>query len=714
MSFFYNISVTGDCTNSNLGSFNINFTSGNTPYIVNWLNPLYTSASTTGSYSLTGLSAGTYQFYVNDSSVPNNQSSGVIQVYITSASTLFIENVTNTSCGLSNGTLTVNTYTNYGTNEITLFKDNLQFTSATINYANQYTFINLPEGVYYATCTNYGGCFGQSENVVLYNTSTMDFGFYVVDNPACSLTAGKIFVTGVTGIPPYTYVWSSNISGSPTTSSVTGLTSGNYYCTVTDSQGCSLTKTVTVNDASPIGLITYTLVQPSCSGATGSLTFYMSGGTGPYFYLLSNGDSLVSYDQSLTFSGLSAGNYTLDVTDAALCTASFDASLQVPGTFYVVSQEIIDSGCNNTSGSYTIQLQGGTTPYYYTFTNNSGYTLINSVSTPTQTFGNLGVGNYSVTISDASSGCSFTENFSITSTPSFTVELTASTTSCSYNGGSVYVEVTPITTGLTYTYSISNGFTSIQTSATSYTFTNLTAGNYNIIVTDSNYCSQLYSVTIEYNQPINVLLYSTSCGNGSGGTISAMVNYTEFPVDLIWSSNVNGQTGVYLTGLTAGTYTLTVSSSTGCLVSKSKTISCNPLISFSRTQPVKTSIPTYIPSKIYDFSNMLYTGYADLVSGHQDCKLNYARFFCEIDLAGVTYSGSFYTSKVLTSVPSLSVFSTSLTTLLSTIPDLSYYEVNLDTNTIIVESDVIGGVEVYKDELLTINVRIYYSISCRT
>jgi hypothetical protein len=714
MSFFYKISVTGDCTNSNLGSFSVDFTSGNTPYIVNWLTPLYASASTIGNYSITGLSAGTYQFYVNDSSVPVNQSSGVIQVYITSASTLFIQDVQNTSCGLSNGSLSVNTYTNYGTNEITLFKDNIQYSGASVTSANQYTFVNLPEGVYYATCTNYGGCYGESENVVLYNTSSMDFGFYVVNNPACSFTNGKIFVTGVTGIPPYTYVWSSNISGSPTTSSVTGLTSGNYYCTVTDSQGCSLTKTVTVNDADPIGLITYTLVQPSCSGATGSLTFYISGGTGPYFYLLSNGDSLVSYDQFLTFSGLSAGNYTLEVTDVALCTASFNVSLQVPGTFYVVSEEIVDSGCNNTSGSYTIQLQGGTTPYYYSFTNNSGYTIVNSVNTPTQTFGGLGVGNYTVTINDASSGCSFSQNFSVTSSPSFTVELTASTTTCNFNGGSIYVEVTPITTGLTYTYSLSNGFTSIQTSSTAYTFNNLTAGNYNLIVTDSNYCNQLYSVTIEYNQPINLLLYSTNCGNGSGGTISAMVNYTETPVDLTWSSNVNGQTGVYLTGLTAGTYTLSVSAATGCVTTKSKTITCNPLINFSRTQPVKVSVPTYIPTKTYDFRNMLFTGYASLVSGHEDCKLNYAQFNCDIEITGTTYSSVFYVSPNLNSVPSTDNFITAIESLLALIPNLQNTEINPDTNTIVIESQVVGGVEVYKDELLTISVRVVYNISCRT
>lgn len=714
MSFFYNISVTGDCTNSNLGSFSIDFTSGNTPYIVNWLSPLYTSASTTGNYSLTGLSAGTYQFYVNDSSVPTNQSSGVIQVYITSASTLFIQDVQNTSCGLSNGSLTVNTYTNYGTNDLTLFKDNIQYSTASVTSSNQYTFTNLPEGVYYATCTNYGGCYGESENVVLYNTSSMDFGFYVVNNPGCSLNSGKIYVTGATGIPPYTYEWSSNISGSPTTYFVTGLTAGNYYCTVTDSDGCSITHSTTVLDASPIGLITYTLVPPTCTGGTGSITYYISGGTGPYFYLLSNGDSLVSYDQFITFSGLSSGNYTLQVTDVALCTATFNVVLKTPNTFFVVSEEIIDSSCNNNSGSYSIQLQGGTTPYTYNFTNNSGYTLINNVNIPNQTFGNLQSGNYTVTINDASSACTYTKNFSINTSLSFGVSITSTTTNCLFNGGSIYLEVTPITTGLTYTYSLSNGVTSIKTFATAYTFTNLVAGIYDLIVTDSNYCSQTFSVQIIETSPINVLLYGTNCVNGSGGTISAMVNYTESSVDLVWSSNVNGQTGVYLTGLTAGTYTLTVSAETGCVTTKSKTISCNPLIPFSKVQPVKVSSPTYNPTKLFDFKNMLFTGYADLVQGHQDCKLNYAQFFCDIEITGTTYSSIFYVSNNLNSIPSLNNFTTAINSLLATIPNLDNVVIDDVNNSIVVESSIVGGVEVYKDELLTISVRLVYSISCRT
>ena len=209
-------------------------------------------------------------------------------------------------------------------------------------------------------------------------------------------------------------------------------------------------------------------------------------------------------------------------------------------------------------------------------------------------------------------------------------------------------------------------------------------------------------------------MYSTNCGNGSGGTISAMVNYTDTPVDLTWSNNVNGQTGVYLTGLTAGTYTLSVSAATGCVTTKSKTITCNPLINFSRTQPVKVSTPTYVPTKTFDFKNMLFTGYASLVSGHEDCKLNYAQFNCDIEITGTTYSSVFYVSPNLNSIPSTNNFITAIESLLALIPNLQNTEINPDTNTIVIESQVVGGVEVYKDELLTISVRLVYSISCRT
>jgi hypothetical protein len=94
--------------------------------------------------------------------------------------------------------------------------------------------------------------------------------------------------------------------------------------------------------------------------------------------------------------------------------------------------------------------------------------------------------------------------------------------------------------------------------------------------------------------------------------------------------------------------------------------------------------------------------------------MKYALFYCDIEITGTTYSAMFYTSNNLNLIPSLTNFTTAIDSLLSTIPNLDNIVINDDNNSIVVESSVVGGVEVYKDELLTISVRVVYNISCRT
>jgi len=143
-------------------------------------------------------------------------------------------------------------------------------------------------------------------------------------------------------------------------------------------------------------------------------------------------------------------------------------------------------------------------------------------------------------------------------------------------------------------------------------------------------------------------------------------------------------------------------------------ISCNPLRTASSTYKYTIGDKTYLPSSIFNFTKMLNEGYLSLTTGHEDCKLKYAKFNCDIELAGTVYSGTFFTTTSLSNSPTVTVFKTAIDALINTIPDIKSYEVNLLTNTISIESDVVGGVEVYKDEVLTISVRIDYSISCRT
>jgi len=721
----YTISLTGDCTNSSLGSAKINLI-GSSPYTISWVNNVLPSSNfSTSSYSVTGLSAGTYGFNITASTIPINEVIGPIYFNIVSASTAYINTYTLPGCGLNNSYLEVivtgvtNGVINTGGGSyqgatVNLFKDYVFYSSAT-SISEIASFVNLGQGMYYAGITGEGNCFCKTETVIIHeNPNTLDFGFYVINNPSCSQSSGKIYITGLTGTPPYYFQWSPAVGGTGSTF-VTGLTQGSYNVSVTDANNCRLNKVTYVSGATPISLMSYTLTPPSCFIADGSLTFSITGGTAPYFYLLSNGDSVTSYSNTVTFNNIGAGSYTLTATDVSLCSFSTTADVFVPKSFSLISENVTNSQCSYNSGSIEVRLLGGTPPFIYSLTNNSGNTTTNTSTLKTNTFNQLESGTYTLTINDSSSACTYTNNITIFNETSFDFSVTGNSTYCGLNDGSININVIPNYTASTfYTYSLSNGASSFPTTSTTYTFTNLPAADYDVTIENFSGCSQTTSTTVDYLAPYQFVLYGTDCINGSGGTISVLLNESVGPFNFIWSDNVNGQSGTFITGLTAGTYVLTVSGNSNCQTTKSIDIICNPLRQASSSYVYTVGSKTYSPSTTFNFLKMLNEGYSSLVGVHKDCKLKYAKFNCDIQLDGIVYSGTFYTTTSLSTSPPVSSFVTVIETLINTIPNIKSYTVDLTTNTISIESDVVGGVEVYKDDVLTISVRIDYSISCRT
>ena len=712
----YNIVISGDCTNSSLGKINLTLTGGVAPYYVSWTSPSgYSPTTATSSlYNMTGLSAGSYSLSVTDSAPFQNQTSSIFFT-VQSSTTVVISSVLNTTCGLDNGIITVTTpaYNSFST--IRLYKDGALY-STQENVGQTANFNNLGIGVYYATCVNYGGCIGTSENVVLYDSSSLDFDFYIVNNPACFQTNGKVYVSGITGSSPFLYSWTGPITGDTDLSYITGLTTGQYALTVTDNVGCSVTKTATVTNAANLGLVTRSQTTPTCGNSDGTLTFKISGGTGPYYYLLSNGDSLVTYSDTVTFENLPISNYTLDVTDVALCTFSYSTVLLGPNSFSVVRQTKIDNTCGFNGGQIFSQLQGGTPPYVYTLTNNSGYTDTITTNINSYSFTQLSSSTYDIQITDSSNLCSFTSQVTIDNAVPFNISLTGNSTYCYRNQGSIDVEITDetIVSGTTnvYTYSLSNGAISVPTSATSYSFTNLSKGTYVVTVANQNFCTQINTSYVDGLDPISFILYSTSCLDGSGGTMSAII-FDEGPFNLTWSSNVNGQEGVYVSGLTAGTYTLTLSSETGCVTTRTANIECSPTVQ-QTSEVVLTGGSGTLSSEILTFQNMLITGFDDLTFGHDYCVLNQATFSVTVDIDGTQYTAPFYTTTSFSNYPSSTGYATSLQSLIETIPYIESVFVDPVTNSITIQSQVVGSVEYYKDDTITVTNTIDYDISCLT
>jgi len=136
------------------------------------------------------------------------------------------------------------------------------------------------------------------------------------DNITCfGLNNGSASVTDVSGgTAPYTYLWSNG----KTTSSITGLSAGEYSCTVTDAASLSITKSFTITQPTLINLIV-TSTNSSCSINDGTLTLTATGGTLPYQYAISPN---LTYQSSNVFTGLQAGNYEVRVKDNKGCIAS--------------------------------------------------------------------------------------------------------------------------------------------------------------------------------------------------------------------------------------------------------------------------------------------------------------------------------------------------------------------------------------------------------
>jgi hypothetical protein len=493
---------------------------------------------------------------------------------------------------------------------------------------------------------------------------------------------------------------------------VTGLTQGNYGVTVTDSLGCSATKSISISNSSPLSVISYTTILPTCYTSNGSLTFYISGGSSPYNYTLSNGEIQILISSQVTFTGLTSGNYTLTVTDAGLCQTNFEAVLYTPNSFSVISTTKKDVFCNQL-GSITTSLQGGTPPYFYSLSANTGSITNRTTSLLTNTFSDLYYGDYLVSVRDINSACTYTETINLVNNTNFSISITSNTATCNINNGSVtvgiYDEFQP---NLFYTYYLSSGQRSTPTTATSYTFSGLLSGIYTATVIDNTTCTVTAATFVGNTEPYDVFLYPTDCIDGNSGTISALIPENDGPYNLIWSPNVNGQTGIFVTGLTAGTYSLTVSGDGNCNTTRSVEVTCNPKQTTSYSFKYSTGVKEIIPTTKLTLRNMMYSGYTSLVENATNCSLSSATFNFKVDIGGTEYEFPFYYTESFDNIPDLNYFAPIIESSILTIPNIQSCTVDAEKNTINILAKADSTTEYYKGETITFTIKIYFVIKC--
>ncbi|HEV7231440.1 MAG TPA: gliding motility-associated C-terminal domain-containing protein [Bacteroidia bacterium] len=381
---------------------------------------------------------------------------------------------------------------------------------------------------------------------------------------------GSATVTAGGGTPGYNYSWAPSGGNG---SKATGLTAGNYTCTVLDTNGCSVQTIATITEPAILSATNIKRDIKCYGDSTGRDTVLASGGTPAYSYSWSPYRGTSSVDSVLV-----AGSYTCTITDAHGCITTTSCTIKQQPKL-VLNTSSVPTPCGGISGSATVNPSGGTGTYTYSW----ALPVVSTTNTATI----VSAGIYTVSVTD-SNGCMKTASIAVSNTggPRDTANLDhkKDVTCFGGNDGNATVHGVGGTGTLTYSWSPSGGGTP---STTDTTITNLTTGVYICTIIDAATCQT--SVTDSIRQPAKITATTSStnvsCFGGSNGTATVIPaggnpgGYT-----YTWSpAPAAGQTTATATGLPIGTYTCTINDLKGCGGSATVTITQPPLLTASNT-----------------------------------------------------------------------------------------------------------------------------------
>ncbi|MFD1613737.1 T9SS type B sorting domain-containing protein [Gelatiniphilus marinus] len=454
------------------------------------------------------------------------------------------------------------------------------------------TTFNVDANNYYVHVIDANGCIKSTPVIVLPPDPEPVITATV--NNACTVTEGdfEIDVALTTaGTPPYSYSLNGGAFQSLTAPfTISNLASGTHTVEVRDANGCGNLVSVTIE--APIDLVPTVTASATCNDNDGQITVTGTGGTGTYTYAISPVPASISVSGNV-FSGLPSGIYTVTITDAVtLCfeEATVVVPIETPAT--VITTPAAITCFSGNTGAFELQVNGYTGTYNYEVFDSTSTSVFGVVSANTSTnpqiITGLLAGSYTVVITEtASPFCSSTSNVIIPS-PAEVLSLTATETSnvtCDDNSGTI----TAVATGGwgSYEYELT-GAASVAYSSNG-TFTNLSAGIYNVNVRDAGGCIASYGVTLAVPPPIAVTATANvpmlSCFGDSNGTITVNAsggqgtNYSYTLNTIAPTASTSGpQLSNVFTGLVAGTYSITVTDGYNCSMTSTDVVITEPTL----------------------------------------------------------------------------------------------------------------------------------------
>ncbi len=345
---------------------------------------------------------------------------------------------------------------------------------------------------------------------------------------------------------------------------------GTYTVTVKDNNGCTYTETVTIGNApGPTGPRA-TGVKSNCSLPNGSVTLQTPlTGTGPYTYAFNNNGS--SFSTTTSYTNLLAGTYTYIVKDPFGCPLTGTIVVGNNAGPSALTVNTTNAICGNPTGGLTILAPTtGASPFSYSVS-----TITPSFTTTTN-YTSVSPAIYTVTVRDANT-CTYSVTANVDNLPGPTdVSLSTTNSTCGNATGSITIGA--VTGGtLPFTYSV-NTVSVAYNSTTNYS--SLAPTTYTVNVKDANGC--IFTKTVAVNNtsgPTAVATTTTAatCGNNNGsisiGAVTGGVAAYTYSVSGV-SASFSPTTSY--TGLSNGTYTVSVRDANACTFTVSVNVPSAP------------------------------------------------------------------------------------------------------------------------------------------
>jgi len=345
------------------------------------------------------------------------------------------------------------------------------------------------------------------------------------------------------GTAGYTFRWDDPTNA--TSATVDNLSGTMYMVTVTDSRNCSTVDSITLNNPDEF-FISSTQVDLLCNaGNTGSITTSVANLIGTPTYSWDSGQNTASIDN------LTAGEYCVTVRDGNNCPETYCAIITEPAAISV-TEDITSAGCNGqTNGAIQLSINGGVGPFQVAWLGGQLDSTIN----------NLSAGDYQALITDANM-CEFTYNGTVTENAPFLLELDGDDVTCfDEDDGSIISQTSGTSSSLDYQWAGPNGFVSTQPNIDS-----LAAGEYEVVITDTDGCAVNGVYTIEEPDAIvsEFIVDDVNCFGEANGFVIVNTDFGTSPFVYSIDDGENYQSNTIFTGLQEGMYSIITQDANGC------------------------------------------------------------------------------------------------------------------------------------------------------